>query len=105
MENDNTHQGYLEALLGVVDCFFTHQQKPKGPGRPQKYSDALILKLMLLMHLCRLDGETHVLRHVKRYYHDWFPILPDQSRLWHRIREILPTTVPGTSEADFWASV
>jgi len=90
MNNDNTHSGYLKALLDVVDCFFKHRQKNQR-GRPKKYSDALILKLMLLMHLCRLDGETHLLRHVKRYYAKWFPLLPDQSRLWHRIRELLPT--------------
>ena len=87
MNNDSKHQDYLKALLGVVDCFFNNHQQSKVRGRPKKYSDAVILKLMLLMHLCRLDGETHLLRHVKRHYQQWFPILPSQSRLWHRIRE------------------
>jgi len=88
MNNDSKHQDYLTTLLGVVDCFFKNrQQQSQGKGRPKKYSDAVIFKLMLLMHLCRLDGETHLLRHVKRHYRPWFPILPSQSRLWHRIRE------------------
>lgn len=91
MNNDNRHHEYLEALFNVVDAFFQLRMKPTTRGRPKKYSDALILKLMLLMHLCRLEGETHLLRHVKRYYTEWFPVLPDQSRLWHRIRQLLVT--------------
>jgi len=80
MNNNSTHEDYLTALFGIVDSFFKLRQQPQGKGRPKKYSDALILKLMLLMHLCRLDGETPLLRHVQRHYPKWFPILPSQSR-------------------------
>ena len=87
MNNDSKYQDYLTALFALVDSFFQLRQQPQARGRPKKYSDALILKLMLLMHLCRLDGETHLLRHVQRHYQQWFPMLPSQSRLWHRIRQ------------------
>jgi len=85
--NDSKHQDYLKAFFDVSDIFFQLSHRAKRKGRPQKYSDALILKLMLLMHLCCLDGETHLLRHIQRHYQQWFPVLPSQSRLWHRIRQ------------------
>jgi hypothetical protein len=84
MNNDSKYQDYLTALFALVDSFFKLRPQTQGQGRPKKYSDALILKLMLLMHLCRLDGETlrrsrglllaHLLRHVQRHYQQWFPI-------------------------------
>lgn len=116
MNNDSKHQDYLTALFAVVDQFFKLRQQPQCQGRPKKYSDALILKLMLLMHLCRLDGETHLLRHVQRHYQQWFPILPSQSRLWHRIRQGLliwkraslsafSRAVPAAPSFSFWTSL
>ena len=50
MDNDTKHDEYLEALFNVVDTFFRIRTKTTPPksGRPKKYSDALILKLMFL---------------------------------------------------------
>ena len=44
----------------------------------------------MLMHLTGKRGETEILREVKRHYRHYFDKLPDQSRLWYRIRAALP---------------
>ena len=44
----------------------------------------------MLMHLTGKRGETEILREIKRHYGHHFDKLPDQSRLWHRIRQALP---------------
>ncbi len=53
------------------------------------YSDNTILKIDMLMHLTGKRGETEILREIKRHYRHHFDKLPDQSRLWHRIRQAL----------------
>lgn len=84
------HEGLCKLLFAVVDQFCARQLPRQGPGRQKTYSDATILKLDLLMHLTGKRGETEILREVERHYRTYFEALPDQSRLWHRIREALP---------------
>lgn len=42
------------------------------------------------MHLTGKRGETEILRHIKRHYRKHFDKLPEQSRLWHRLRQAIP---------------
>jgi hypothetical protein len=80
------HEHLCYLLFSIVDHFCAQLPPRQGPGRHPTYSSALILKLDLLMHLTGKDGETEILREAARHYRTFFPVLPDQSRLWHRIR-------------------
>ncbi len=84
------HQRLCQLLFGIVDQFCARQPTRRGPGRPPTYPDSTILKLTLLMHLTGKRGETEILREAQRHYQDYFPALPCQSRLWHRIHQALP---------------
>ena len=42
------------------------------------------------MYLTGKRGETEILCDIKRHYREYFDKLPDQSWLWHRIRQALP---------------
>jgi len=84
------HDRLCQLLFAVVDQFCAQFAPPTGPGRPKTYSDSLILKLDLLMHLTGKRGETEILREVERHYRPYFPVVPSQSRLWHRIHDALP---------------
>ena len=79
-----------ELLFAVIDVFCAKSLSSTGPGRRKTYSDSTILKIDMLMHLTGKRGETEILREIKRHYRKYFDKLPDQSRLWHRIREGLP---------------
>ncbi|MCW5848736.1 MAG: IS982 family transposase [Anaerolineae bacterium] len=85
-----TQERLCHLLFAVIDQFCTHLAARSGPGRPKTYSDSTILKLDMLMHLTGKRGETEILREVQRHYRAYFDKLPDQSRLWHRIRTALP---------------
>ena len=83
-------QELVKLMFGLIDDFCRRQPKGKGPGRPKTYTDAVILRLDMLMHLTGKRGETEILREVKRHYRQYFPQLPAQPRLWYRIRDALP---------------
>lgn len=80
----------VELMFAIIDHFCHLQATSAKPGRKKTYSDRLILKLDMLMHLTGKRGETEILREAKRHYQAYFPKLPGQGRLWHRIREALP---------------
>lgn len=84
------HDGRCCVRFATIDQFCARQPHRTGPGRPKTYSDATILKLDVLMHLTGKNGETEILREVERHYRTDFDALPDQVRLWHRIRAALP---------------
>lgn len=84
------HDKLVKLLFAVIDQFCAQVQQPKKPGPEKVYPDRTILKLDMLMHLTGKRGETEILREAKRHYRQYFEKLPDQSRLWHRIREALP---------------
>ena len=84
------HELLCKLLFALIDRFCAKQPTRTGPGRGKTYPDSTILKLDMLMHLTGKRGETEILREAKRHYSQYFDKLPDQSRLWHRIREALP---------------
>jgi hypothetical protein len=77
-------------LFAIIDQFCAQVQTPAQPGPQKVYSDSTILKIDMLMHLSGKRGETEILREIKRHYRHHFDELPDQSRLWYRIRQALP---------------
>lgn len=83
-------QKLCELLFAIIDYFCAQLPAQKGRGRRKTYSDNTILKLDMLMHLTGKRGETEIIREVKRHYDQYFDEIPDQSRLWHRIRQALP---------------
>ena len=88
--NGYNHQQLVELLFGLIGQFCEQVPQRRGPGRPKLYPDSTILKLVMLMHLTGKRGETELLREVKRHYQCYFEVIPEQSRLWYRIRELLP---------------
>ena len=83
-------QKLCELLFAIIDYFCGQLPAQTGPGRRKTYSDNTILKLDMLMHLTGKKGETEILREVERHYRPYFDELPDQSRLWYRVRQALP---------------
>lgn len=109
MISPDSKQEYIEALAGsirasdeieyeqlvalmfaVIDQFCDQLEARPGPGPKKVYSDRTILKIDMLMHLTGKRGETEILREIKRHYRLYFSNLPDQSRLWYRIRQAVP---------------
>lgn len=88
--NGYEHEELVELLFGIIDEFCDQVPERSGPGRKKSYSDSMILKIDMLMHLTGKRGETEILREIKRHYKRYFAALPGQSRLWHRIRGALP---------------
>jgi hypothetical protein len=89
MSNRILHQRACQVLFGEVEKFCKHHPRRKRrAGRTPTYSDALILKLVLLTHLSGLKGETAILRHAGRHYRFYLGRLPSQSRLWLRWRDM-----------------
>ena len=84
------HEQLSELVFAIIARFCHRLPPPSGPGRRPTYSNETILKIDMLMHLTGKRGETEILRHIKRYYNRHFDKLPDQSRLWHRLRQTLP---------------
>jgi hypothetical protein len=83
------HQRACQVLFGEVEKYCAHHpRRKKRAGRTPTYSDALILKLVLLTHLSGLKGETAILRHAGRHYRFYLGRLPSQSRLWVRWRDM-----------------
>ena len=78
-----------ELLFAIIEYFCSQLPAQRGRGRRKRYSDSTILKLDMLMHLTGKKGETEIIREVKRHYRHHFDEIPEQSRLWHRIREAL----------------
>lgn len=83
------HDKLVELLFAIIDHFCTQVESPQKPGPQKVYPDSTILKLDMLMHLTGKRGETEILREAKRHYRKYFEKLPDQSRLWYRIRDAL----------------
>lgn len=79
-----------QLMFTLIEHFCAQLPVRRGPGRRKTYSDAVILKLDMLMHLTGKRGETEILREVQRHYAAFFPHLPSQSRLWHRLCEAVP---------------
>lgn len=89
MDYSILHQRACQVLFREVEIFCSrHPRIKKRAGRTATYSDALILKLVLLANLCGLKGETAILRHVARHYRFYLGQLPSQSRLWLRWRDM-----------------
>lgn len=84
------HEQLSELMFSLISQFCQKLPPPSGPGRRPTYSDETILKIDMLMHLSGKRGETEILRHLKRHYKNHFDRLPDQSRLWHRLRQAMP---------------
>jgi hypothetical protein len=80
----------VKLLFAIVDQFCALVEVPPQPGAQKVYSDSTILKIDMLMHLTGKRGETEILREIERHYRHHFDAVPDQSRLWHRIRQALP---------------
>lgn len=80
----------VKLLFAIIDQFCAQVQTPTRPGPQKVYSDSTILKIDMLMHLTGKRGETEILREIKRHYRHHFDEVPDQSRLWYRIRQALP---------------
>lgn len=89
-EDELDYQKLVQLLFAIIDHFCTQQEPRRKPGPQPTYSDSTIIKLDMLMHLTGKKGETEILREAQRHYRAYFPQLPDQSRLWHRIRQALP---------------
>ena len=79
-----------ELLFSIIEHYCHQLPGQTGPGRRKTYPDSTIIKIDLLMHLTGKKGETEILREIKRHYRCYFDKVPDQSRLWHRIRQALP---------------
>jgi hypothetical protein len=84
------HERLVELMLTIVDHFCDQIKTRPRPGPKKGYSDRTILKIDMLMHLTGKRGETEILREIKRHDSQYFVKVPDQSRLWHRIRQALP---------------
>ena len=83
------HQKACQVLFREVETFCKrHPRHKKRAGRTATYSDALIIKLVLLANLCGLKGETAILRNAERHYRFYLRRLPSQSRLWVRWRDM-----------------
>jgi hypothetical protein len=82
-------QKLCELLFAIIDYFCAQLPTQTGPGRRKTYSDSTILKIDMLMHLTGKKGETEIIREIKRHYRHHFDEIPEQSRLWHRIRQAL----------------
>jgi hypothetical protein len=89
-EEQLVHDHLCRLLFAVIDQFCERLPKRTSPGRLKTYPDSTILKLDMLMHLSGKRGETEILREIERHYRAYFPQVPKQPRLWHRIREALP---------------
>lgn len=83
------HEQLSELMFAIITRFCQKLPSPSGAGRRPTYSNETILKIDMLMHLTGKRGETEILRHIKRYYKSHFDQLPDQSRLWHRLRQAI----------------
>ena len=83
-------EALCQLMFKLIDQFCAQLPPASGPGRRKTYSDALILKLDMLMHLTGQRGETALLREVQRHYAHFFPQLPPQPRLWHRLCAAVP---------------
>ena len=79
----------VKLLFAIIDQFCAQIELRPRPGPQSVYSDSTILKIDMLMHLTGKRGETEILREIQRHYGHHFDKLPDQSRLWHRIRQAL----------------
>jgi len=89
MSHSILHQRACQVLFCEVEGFCKrHPRRKKRAGRPAKYPDSLILKLVLLAYLSGLKGETAILRHAERHYWMYLGSLPSQSRLWVRWRDM-----------------
>lgn len=84
-----TYPQLCKLMFAIVDEFCDQLPVYTGPGRKKTYPDSTILKLVMLMHLTGKRGETEILREANRHYSVYFDKLPGQSRLWHRIRDLL----------------
>jgi len=84
------HEQLSELMFSIITQFCQNLPPLSGPGRRPTYSNETILKIDMLMHLTGKRGETEILRHIKRHYKNQFDRLPDQSRLWHRLRQAIP---------------
>lgn len=84
-----THSDLVRLVFGIIDEFCRNFPERSGPGRPPTYPLSTILKLDMLMHLTGKRGETEILREAERHYGAYFDKLPGQSRLWHRIHELV----------------
>jgi hypothetical protein len=89
-QDEFPYSSLCELMFAVIDRFCECLPAQTGPGRRKSYSDHIILKIDMLMHLTGKRGETEILREIKRHYREYFDRLPGQSRLWHRIRQALP---------------
>lgn len=85
-----SHERLCPLLFAIVEQYCASLPPHQGSGRHKTYSDSVILKLDMLMHLTGKCGETEILREAQRHYRAYFPQLPGQGRLWHRIRAALP---------------
>lgn len=81
------HTHLCDLMFSIIDHFCEQLPGRQGPGRAKTYSSAIILKLDMLMHLTGKRGETEILREAQRHYAAFFPRLPGQARLWHRLHE------------------
>ena len=89
MSHSILHQRACQVLFSEVEGFCKrHPRRKKRAGRPPKYPDSLILKLVLLAYLSGVKGETAILRHAERHYWMYLGPLPSQSRLWIRWRDM-----------------
>jgi len=84
------HDNLTELMFAVVDLFCANLPDKRRRGPKKKYSDSTIVKIDMLLHLTGKRGETEILREIKRHYRHYFDKLPDQSRLWYRIRDAMP---------------
>ena len=84
------HKTLTKITFAIIDFFCIRYPERPRRGPKKKYPDSTILKLAMLMHLTGKHGETELLREVNRHYGDYFAEIPDQSRLWYRIRDALP---------------
>ncbi len=85
-----THERLIEFMFAIITQFLSQVPAPLRPGAKKVYSDETILKIDMLMHLTGKRGETEILREINRHYRPYFDKVPDQSRLWYRIRQALP---------------
>ena len=90
LEEGMVHENLTKLMFRIIDFFCAKVPKRKRRGPKKIYPDSMILKLDMLMHLTGKRGETEILREVKRHYSHYFDKLPDQSRLWYRIRDAMP---------------
>ncbi len=90
LEEGLVHDKLTELTYAIID-FFCAKVPERKRRRPKKtYPDSTILKIDRLMHLTGKTGETEILREINRPYGDYFDKVPDQSRLWYRIRHAMP---------------